>query len=231
MMITQTQSPLGCTTKTKRCPMRNWVRYDGKKIMPPCCRKHLRETIIYATQLFEEMNIMYWIDFGTLLGAVREGQPIIWDSDADFGVLLRDRKRIAQLKQRIADDGFCLGGWGNHNDPTVTRFCRSETNHMWIDLFYWYRTKGGMMKSDFSLNMPKSFPDYFIRQMKRVKICDHEVWAPRDTEKFLEFRFGPDWQVPQNKKVHGKKAEHHHKKMIAYARSKWWSPNRSIRLL
>ena len=74
--------------------------------MPPCCRDHLIEIQHYIHDLFEEHGIEYWMDFGTLLGAVRTGENVEFDDDGDIGVFGKDVKRIARLKKRAASDGF-----------------------------------------------------------------------------------------------------------------------------
>ena len=46
--------------------------------------------------------------------------------------------------------------------------------------------------------------------------------APRDPEAFVEMRFGKDWRIPQNKKVHHDSALNCHHRMFSYARKKGW---------
>jgi hypothetical protein len=65
--------------------------------------KNLRE----VKEVFDEFSIKYWLDYGTLLGAVRDGKIIEWDSDIDLGMWDNDRGKVLlatpELKRRKFD--------------------------------------------------------------------------------------------------------------------------------
>ena len=48
----------------------------------------------------KKYNIPYWLDSGTLLGAVRHGGFIPWDDDIDVCVLKQDQKRLRHAMQK-----------------------------------------------------------------------------------------------------------------------------------
>lgn len=60
-----------------------------------------------VTKEFELLNIDYWIEYGTLLGAVREKGFIPWDSEFDVGIWHSDYlKHKAHLDAKFREFGF-----------------------------------------------------------------------------------------------------------------------------
>jgi len=49
-------------------------------------RERSIEMLNDVVQLLKQHKIFFWLDFGSLLGAVREGRSILWDGDYDLSI-------------------------------------------------------------------------------------------------------------------------------------------------
>ena len=64
------------------------------------------ETLRLVKNNLEKQKITFWLDFGTLLGAVREGGFIKWDHDIDIGTWVANIDAVCNLCERIKEKGF-----------------------------------------------------------------------------------------------------------------------------
>jgi phosphorylcholine metabolism protein LicD len=59
-------------------------------------------------EVFDAAGISYWLDCGTLLGAVREQRIIPWDNDIDFGVREEDWTKILSILSEFKKRRFYI---------------------------------------------------------------------------------------------------------------------------
>ena len=67
-------------------------------------RKLSYELMTFFNKVCEKHNLQYWLDYGTLLGAVRHGGFIPWDDDLDVGMLRRDYLKLVDIFQDEIDN-------------------------------------------------------------------------------------------------------------------------------
>jgi phosphorylcholine metabolism protein LicD len=64
------------------------------------------KNLIEVKQIFDMYNIRFWLDFGTLLGAIREGKLVDHMQDIDLGMLDEDWEKFVHSLQEFNRSGF-----------------------------------------------------------------------------------------------------------------------------
>lgn len=69
-------------------------------------RRVQNELLKELSSLCRELDLAFWLDFGTLLGARRHQSYIPWDDDVDVGMLSTDLERLINLGSSLLDSRF-----------------------------------------------------------------------------------------------------------------------------
>ncbi|KAF8789217.1 ribitol 5-phosphate transferase FKRP-like [Argiope bruennichi] len=188
----------GCNKNTARCfgsVINNMPDYlfEGRWT-PPCCLENLRKTARYVFGILEKCGVRYWLEGGSLLGAVRTGDIIPWDYDVDIGIYKEDIQKCEWLKnsllQSIVDtQGFV---WEKAHEGEFIRVQFSQTNHLHVDIFPFYSRNGIMTKDTWFTDHKQDteFPEYFLKPLHLIKFVGMTVSAPNRFKEFLEYKFG-----------------------------------------
>jgi hypothetical protein len=155
-----------------------------------------------AARLHEELaqhDIPHWLEYGSLLGAARNGQLIPWDEDVDFGIRNEDRPRVVDVLRRAK--------WGHYDAKFDTvasvRINVSRSNLLHVDLFDFVQD-GAELTSRWPVDvvwpgwiMPKSFPARFVDRLEPIMLEGHMFPAPQPVDEFLrDYRYGPAYLTP-----------------------------------
>lgn len=83
----------------------------------------------------KKLNIKYWLDFGTLMGAIRHKGFIPWDDDIDLGMLRNDYNiLIEKFNENVNDKNMYLDYYKRKNMGMVKIYYRG-ISELCIDIF------------------------------------------------------------------------------------------------
>jgi len=185
-----------CTKQTKRCSedlgSPNY-RYEllGKDT-PICCATHLYMILKDVVKVLEEHQIEYFISFGTLLGAVRHGGMIPWDTDIDIVVSEEGQAKAYALLQQFYSHQYDISidkYKGMVGD--IVRINYSKVNHLHIDIFIYQQPDNHTVY----LGLQETLAYDVIFPLKPITFYDLSLYAPNDSDTFLKHFFGEDYRT------------------------------------
>jgi len=159
----------------------------------------IREALPQIIELFNQNDVDYWIDFGTLLGAVRDKDVIDWDLDGDISYVYTPEQHSKILG--------CLSPVLN-NQPLInmisywdggTKLVASDTH---IDCYPWI--KGPQIsqhpQSCFGIG---PWPSSDIESFKHIDFLGVQTRIPINYETRLARLYG-NWRIPVAEKFRNK---------------------------
>ena len=135
--------------------------------------------------------------YGTLLGAVRGGQLIGHDSDADLGYVSRHTHPVDvilesfELQRALADMGFSITRYSGA--AFKVDVVEADGSHRGLDVFGGFLADGHLHLMG-EIRTP--FERKWIFPLGTTTLEGRELPAPADTDRFLTATYGPHWRVP-----------------------------------
>ena len=153
-------------------------------------RAILRRMLLDVCEVMDAASIPYWVDFGSLLGASRDGDIILWDRDADLGTWAECRSMIVErCREPLAARGHTLivmNSWlrvGSASWPSYR-----------LDL-YMYERRGEFARHLFNRE-PMDIPVALVEETTLMPFHGRMIRVPVRTQDVLKFRYGDDYLTP-----------------------------------
>lgn len=160
--------------------------------------EHIIKSLLAFKEVMERNKIPYWLDFGTLLGAVREGKLIDWDKDGDVGVWIEDLDKMKALEDEFRQNDICI-----YYQPSHAFLNLKINDREWIATVDIYTYKKLTRKGRrwvariengqvFDVHSPAEYYEWLCL----IPFLDTMFSVPCDFIEVLEFLYGPQWSTP-----------------------------------
>ena len=176
-----------------------------------------------------KFNIAYYLDFGTLLGAMRHNGLIPWDDDIDISLVHREdyakmREVMNYIKEEYHHRIYPLSFLESRNgrkkngnpiyhesvpfaDDNELQILKIRTNRFWkfgrgnvnMDIFCKYAHEGALCWFSDG-KINRVSPEFLEDGFKKIDFCGISCTIPVAYDKYLTLLYG-DWKTPQKEWV------------------------------
>lgn len=137
----------------------------------------------------------YWIIMCLLLGCIRDGAPIPWDRDSDFGFLDRDLSQFLSAMRMLRGEGFNLRPPQVNNDGRTTKWTLKFQGVKYE--FFLFDRKGAKIRWHYHRRKP---PLEVVIEVPAHGLAGYDLYGkrwqvPNSAEDILTQMYG-DWRTP-----------------------------------
>ena len=180
-----------------------WLEYEDESDEPiryiPISEEEARKIFRKAKELLDEAGIIFSVACGSLLGAIRDNGHVA-KGDQDVDLFTWEEEKLRNNLIHFYNSGLKVTRIypGRHYAFRLNMNC-------FIDIYIVRELKG-------LINLPWRFyalsigwgeiPRKLLTGWSWTEFLGEECRCPENPEKLLEFWYGSDWRIPQNKKGH-----------------------------
>ena len=163
--------------------------------------QRMKKMLLKTIDILNKNGFKYWLDAGTLLGIMRDGDLIQWDYDADLGIPADTADEIMKLrldflpnyliKRRRVKTPWLPGDMRVIKVKTPWEKIRQINFH--VDLFCVYPVKNKYRWVD--SNALKHVDRKYYDTLSTIEWEGRTINIPNHIEEYLSLRYG-NWQIP-----------------------------------
>lgn len=147
-------------------------------------KDHALEWLVGLKQCLQGLE--WFINCGTLLGAVRDGDFIDWDLDIDVAMKRKHENKFQDIIK-------CLRAKGYTANYVICRDLRPEIKELQHFIQITYKGISGHL----GVRSPKQYIGRGYFTFGKVMLRGVEFPCPGNVEKYLEEKYGKDWKTPK----------------------------------
>jgi len=154
--------------------------------------------LLKAKDALEEIDVHFWLDFGTLLGVYRDGKLIGHDTDVDIAIFLKDYS--PKIEEAMQKHGFSYTHRIDIDNGTKALEQSFAYKDVAIDIFYYTQQGDQNVCHLFPLNKQK---ERVCREIyttfdgfTTIDFLDTQWQIPKNTEQRLSDTYGEEFRIP-----------------------------------
>ncbi|MBS9767857.1 MAG: hypothetical protein KGV44_10010 [Flavobacteriaceae bacterium] len=190
---------LGIYDVARKAIIKVYYPYKHYKI-----EKNVKDILLRITPIFEKNTTDWWLDYGTLLGCVREGRIIQNDIDLDFAVL----PKSGSLQEDMEKAGFKITCRVTVEGAVVKE--QYDIKGIGFDIFYYRKEDDKLIANlwypkDYTIPHKESYKKglgdlnelaFTYSKTKKVKFYGIDCKIPENYELYLSENYGDDFMTP-----------------------------------
>jgi len=165
--------------------------------------KWIKESLIAFKKVMGKNGIPFWLEYGTQLGAVRDGEIIPWDLDGDVGVWLKDIPRMKDAEQDFRANGMYIAFQPGHAFLNYMVAKEKKVYLATLDIYTFtfkeYKKKVWLVRIENGETYDVRSPGRYYLTFRIIKLFGELFHVPTEAEKALEFAYGKEWRTPIKK--------------------------------
>jgi len=166
-------------------------------------------------EILDSNNILYWLDFGTLLGIYRDNHLLSWDKEFDIGIFREDYFKIIELLPLFEQKGFTMDNihsecniqfkknglkfdiniYEKQDDYYIQFWNNHDDNIVGCILDFIIKHLYILYIKHGSSRILSRIPKGFFSKLKHHNYMNMDFLIPDDTAGYLKLRYGK-WTIP-----------------------------------
>ena len=157
----------------------------------------MRRNLLDFKEVLDKYNVVFVFIFGGLLGLIRQGDFIPYDTDLDVACFdeskRRDHWKLAKIKEELKQKGFYVVSNDVcylHNDFFIREGEKIEI--WWFD----------KIDDEWIFGNTVRYPAHYFDKLDEIDFLKTKFKVPSNAEEFLKLTYGKNWKKPKKDAIY-----------------------------